>query len=237
MPNVGPCEGCRMQVKTFCPRCAPRACDRPTMVVDLPSPNGVGVIAVTSMYLPFGRLARRSRTSRCTLALYGPNISNSLGLKPTSSAICRIGLSLQACAMSMSLGTGVRSFNLVGTNLTAFLALLPVGDLAFAFALALARTGFAVLTAIVSLLRNGFQIWWSTLLPLYPTRQSLCSKVANVTMGDDRRHSMPGHERSLGLLDRLIFPCFEVNDKGISIYRRCYPDSGRLNSIPDQFAR
>src|SRR5512139_3733906 len=157
MPNVGPCEGCRMQVKTFCPRCAPRACDRPTMVVDLPSPNGVGVIAVTSMYLPFGRLARRSRTSRCTLALYGPNISNSLGLKPTSSAICRIGLSLQACAMSMSLGTDVRSFNLVGTNLTAFLAalaFLPLGDLAFA----LARTGFAVLTAIVSLLNNGFLV-------------------------------------------------------------------------------
>ena len=64
-----------MQVKTFWPRCAPSACDRPTMVVDLPSPSGVGVMAVTSMYLPFGRLASRSRTSRWTLALYGPNSS------------------------------------------------------------------------------------------------------------------------------------------------------------------
>ena len=144
-----------MQVKTFWPRCAPSACDRPTIVVDLPSPSGVGVIAVTSMYLPFGRLASRSRTSRWTLALYGPNSSSSLGFKPTSSAICRIGLSLQACAMSMSLGTGVRSFNLVGTNLTACLVTFLAALVALAFTLALAS--FAVLTAIVSLLEEmGF---------------------------------------------------------------------------------
>jgi hypothetical protein len=43
-----------MAVMTFLPRCAPSACERPTVVVVLPSPSGVGVMAVTSMYLPFG---------------------------------------------------------------------------------------------------------------------------------------------------------------------------------------
>ena len=39
------------------------------LVVVLPSPSGVGVIAVTTMYLPFGALFRRSRTDKWTLAL------------------------------------------------------------------------------------------------------------------------------------------------------------------------
>lgn len=47
IPNVGPCDGCRMQVKQFFLRCAPIACETPTVVVLLPSPNGVGVILVT----------------------------------------------------------------------------------------------------------------------------------------------------------------------------------------------
>jgi hypothetical protein len=34
-------------------------CTNPIVVVDFPSPNGVGVIAVTSTYLPLGRPARR----------------------------------------------------------------------------------------------------------------------------------------------------------------------------------
>src|SRR5512146_3452060 len=73
----------------------------------------------------------------------------------------------------MSLGTGVRSFNLVGTNLTTFLAalaFLPLSDLAFA--LALTRTGFAVLTAIVSLLGMGFKLgdgsYYYYILPVNP---------------------------------------------------------------------
>jgi hypothetical protein len=40
---------------------------------------------------------------------------------------------------------------------------------------------------------------WSTLLALYPTRQSLCSKVANVITGDDRRHSVARHEHLVSL--------------------------------------
>ena len=57
---VGPPEGWRMQPPTFTPR-LPRPSIRPMEVVDLPSPRGVGVMAVTSMYLPSGLLFRRSR--------------------------------------------------------------------------------------------------------------------------------------------------------------------------------
>src|SRR5215216_6317121 len=45
---------------------------------------------------------------------------------PSSAAIWRIGLSLPACAISMSEGTGRRSFSLVGVNETA--AFLPFED-------------------------------------------------------------------------------------------------------------
>src|SRR5215207_4401670 len=44
---------------------------------------------------------------------------------PSSAAIWRIGLSLPACAISISEGTGRRSFSLVATNgITAFLPLV-----------------------------------------------------------------------------------------------------------------
>jgi hypothetical protein len=68
MPNVGPMLGWRMQVNAFLPM-RPRPWASPIVVVVLPSPSGVGVIAVTSMYLPIGRSANFSRTSRCTFAL------------------------------------------------------------------------------------------------------------------------------------------------------------------------
>src|SRR3974377_1387157 len=57
---VGPPEGWRMQPPTLTHR-LPRPSIKPMEVVDLPSPNGVGVIAVTSMYLPSGLLFRRSK--------------------------------------------------------------------------------------------------------------------------------------------------------------------------------
>ena len=53
IPNVGPMLGCRMQAMDLCPR-APRPWTRPMVVVVLPSPSGVGVMAVTSTYLPIG---------------------------------------------------------------------------------------------------------------------------------------------------------------------------------------
>src|SRR6516225_11498014 len=70
IPKVGPWLGWRIHVKTFFPRCAPKAWLRPTVVVVLPSPKGVGVIAVTTTYLPLGTFFRRSRTERCTFALF-----------------------------------------------------------------------------------------------------------------------------------------------------------------------
>ena len=39
-------------------------CTRPMVVVDLPSPSGVGVMAVTSTYLPLGREANLVNTAR-----------------------------------------------------------------------------------------------------------------------------------------------------------------------------
>lgn len=44
IPKVGPCDGWRTQANTFFFRWAPIACTRPIVVVDLPSPRGVGVI-------------------------------------------------------------------------------------------------------------------------------------------------------------------------------------------------
>ena len=55
---VGPPEGWRRAPPTFIPL-LPRPSMIPIEVVDLPSPSGVGVMAVTSMYLPSGLLPRR----------------------------------------------------------------------------------------------------------------------------------------------------------------------------------
>ena len=71
IPNVGPMLGCRMQAIALCPR-APRPWTSPTVVVVLPSPSGVGVMAVTSTYLPMGLPAIRRRASRWIFALEAP---------------------------------------------------------------------------------------------------------------------------------------------------------------------
>ena len=60
---VGPPEGWRRQPPTLAPR-RPRPSIRPKDVVDFPSPRGVGVMAVTSIYLPSGRFFRRSMIRR-----------------------------------------------------------------------------------------------------------------------------------------------------------------------------
>src|SRR5512135_590768 len=60
---VGPPEGCLSAPPTFTPR-LPRPSIRPQDVVLLPSPRGVGVMAVTSMYLPSGLFLRRLMTLR-----------------------------------------------------------------------------------------------------------------------------------------------------------------------------
>ncbi len=105
-PKVGPSEGWRMQANARLPRCAPIACASPIVTVVLPSPSGVGVIAVTSMYFPSGLSRSRSRISSRTLALNSPYSSSSSGRIPASRAIRRIGLGTAACAIARSLGTG-----------------------------------------------------------------------------------------------------------------------------------
>ena len=53
MPNDGPSDGSRRHIIAFLPMKL-SASVRPTVVVVLPSPAGVGVIAVTRISLPFG---------------------------------------------------------------------------------------------------------------------------------------------------------------------------------------
>src|SRR4030067_437734 len=58
---VGPPEGCLMVAMTFLPF-FPSPWVRPIVVVDFPSPNGVGEMAGTSTYLPLGLPASRLNT-------------------------------------------------------------------------------------------------------------------------------------------------------------------------------
>jgi hypothetical protein len=67
-PKTGPSEGSRSATIERRPmRRKPSA--SPTVVVDLPSPAGVGVMAVTSTSLPSGRSASRAIAGKPTLAL------------------------------------------------------------------------------------------------------------------------------------------------------------------------
>ncbi len=69
-PNTGPSEGSRRATTAFLPsRRSPSA--RPMVVVVLPSPAGVGVMAVTRISLPSGRGFSAS-SRRLILALYRP---------------------------------------------------------------------------------------------------------------------------------------------------------------------
>ena len=61
MLKVGPPDGWRTQPMTFLPR-RPSPSTSPKVVVVLPSPSAVGVIAVTSMYLPRRPAPTRFRT-------------------------------------------------------------------------------------------------------------------------------------------------------------------------------
>ncbi len=84
--NVGPPEGCRIAPVTFLPlRASPGT--NPIDVVVLPSPRGVGVMAVTSMYFAFGRSLNRSRTfMKSILPSVCPMGINSSFSRPISSA-------------------------------------------------------------------------------------------------------------------------------------------------------
>ena len=71
MPKFGPSEASRMQTVARWPMRF-SASPRPTVVVVLPSPAGVGLIAVTRTSFPSGRCRRPSMKSREILALSWP---------------------------------------------------------------------------------------------------------------------------------------------------------------------
>ena len=80
------------------------AMPRPIVVVVLPSPSGVGVMAVTTTYLAFGRSCSSSMALRSILATCSPCCSMSQGGMPMSSAISVIGLSVACRAISSAVG-------------------------------------------------------------------------------------------------------------------------------------
>src|SRR5579859_1086800 len=103
MPNVGPIDGCRMAMVAVRPMCT-SACPRPTVVVVLPSPSGVGVIAETTTYLALGRPASSSIASSLILATSCPYGSSRCGPMPMRWAISGIGRSFALRAISRSVG-------------------------------------------------------------------------------------------------------------------------------------
>ena len=99
MPKTGPMLGSRRQSITRSPM-APSPCVNETLVVVLPSPALVGVIAVVMTSLPSGRPARRSRIDRSILARCFPYSSSSSGSMPAAAAMSAIGRSSASWAIS-----------------------------------------------------------------------------------------------------------------------------------------
>ena len=104
MPNTGPKDGSRRQVIVLCPSWF-NACARPMVVSVLPSPAGVGVIAVTNTSLPSLFFDSLLIASKEILALYLPYNSKSSSVSPTFFAMSTIDSSFVCCAISMSLNT------------------------------------------------------------------------------------------------------------------------------------
>src|SRR5271154_6721609 len=101
MPKLGPSEGSRRQMIVFLPMRL-SASPRPMVVVVLPSPAGVGLIAVTRMSFPLGRFERLSRKSYSSLAMKRPNGCKADSGAPIFAAISAIGFRRAARAISMS---------------------------------------------------------------------------------------------------------------------------------------
>src|SRR6478752_10884420 len=104
MPNTGPRDGWRIVTAARRPiRFSPWA--RPTVVVDLPSPRGVGLIAVTTTYLPRGFSAStRSIPAIVIFAFVCPYGSISSSRRPRSWATSMIGRGVTERAISRSDG-------------------------------------------------------------------------------------------------------------------------------------
>ena len=71
MPKTGPREGSRSATMAFLPRRF-SASARPMVVVVLPSPAGVGLMAVTRISLPRPAASLRQSAGAVTFALYLP---------------------------------------------------------------------------------------------------------------------------------------------------------------------
>ena len=76
MPITGPRDGSRMAIIVFSPILL-SASASPMVMVDLPSPAGVGLIAVTKISLPTGFFSTSRILSKLSLALYLPYNSKS----------------------------------------------------------------------------------------------------------------------------------------------------------------
>src|SRR5690606_2632805 len=101
MPKLGPSDASRMQTIAFLPiRLSPSP--RPTVVVVLPSPAGVGLMAVTRMSLPSLLFWIDLMNSAETFALSWPyGTSWSAGI-PSLAPISRIGFFFAARAIAIS---------------------------------------------------------------------------------------------------------------------------------------
>ena len=71
MPNTGPKEGSRKQIRLFLP-ILHRASPKPTVVVVLPSPAGVGEMAVTKINLLSFLGGKEAMCFKDSLALWCP---------------------------------------------------------------------------------------------------------------------------------------------------------------------
>src|SRR5262245_29223 len=82
----------------------PSASPRPTVVVVLPSPRGVGVIAETTTYFAFGRSSSAAIASSLILATSSPNASSRWGPMPIFAAMSGIESKRALRAISRSVG-------------------------------------------------------------------------------------------------------------------------------------
>ena len=103
MPNVGPIDGCRIATVARLPMCL-KPWPSPTVVVVLPSPSGVGVIAVTTTYFAVGASARSSIASSLIFMTSPPYGSSRRTGRPISAAMSSSGLSDAPRAISRSEG-------------------------------------------------------------------------------------------------------------------------------------
>src|SRR4030042_561014 len=122
---VGPPEGWRRAPPTFTPR-LPRPSIKPQEVVLLPSPRGVGVMAVTSMYLPSVLSLRRSMTLRKSILARRPMGSISSFCRPNRSRQCSgVGIFFSASSEICQSANFVASYDIIIPPFHAWLFLYP----------------------------------------------------------------------------------------------------------------